>query len=226
MSPVASQPSARKVALVSAGISQYPAATHEPRSWSSPSSPAGTGVPSGSTIRASTSPIGVPMVVLTVSGESSGPEMIEAPEVSESPYRLDSLALGKAPRTRSASDGSRFDPPTTQVRIREVSISANDSAASSIVNMVGTPANRVIGFSAIARATRPGWNAGRSVNRPPETSEVPNAQVRPPTWLNGRRPSRLSALLCRYLSTCPMAEASRLRCVSVAPFGRPVVPEV
>ena len=93
--------------------------------------------------------------------------------------------------------------------------------------MVGTPSNTVTRSRSITCSAAAGLNLGISVRQAPDTTAAFSPQVCPKLWNSGRQPITTSSGP-RSSSVVAVTEAffRMLACVSSAPFGVPVVPEV
>ena len=136
------------------------------------------------------------------------------------------MAFGKPDWRRSSSAGSAFAPPEITSRTEAVSRLENCAPPSSTVCMVGTPI-QMVG----RKRSKASWiaalpKAGISTQHARASRHVMTPQVIPPTWLSGSATGSTSSASMRQCSTCARAAASCERCVSVAPFGCPVVPDV
>jgi hypothetical protein len=78
----------------------------------------------------------------------------------------------------------------------------------------------------MSRRAVAGENARGSTTVDRPTSAVVTVQVRPPTWFSGIALTYTSSGPADIRAACARPAPSRLACVSTAPFGRPVVPEV
>ncbi len=124
----------------------------------------------------------------------------------------------------STSTGSA-DPPEMQVR--RLLVSAVASVSSRAPYMVGTPSKIVTRCSSMIFRTAAGSKRGISASDAPDTTAALSPQVSPKTWNSGRQPMITSSGVVRMrASTVVRALESRLWCVSIAPLGCPVVPEV
>lgn len=93
--------------------------------------------------------------------------------------------------------------------------------------IVGTPRKTVTRSRCRIRSAAAGSNRGSRVRVAPATTAALRAQVCPKAWNSGRPPNRTSSGPIRIsVSTVVTALVDRLRWVSSAPFGVPVVPEV
>jgi len=93
--------------------------------------------------------------------------------------------------------------------------------------MLGTPMKIVALCSRMARAVVSGSKRGRGTMVQPKRRELSMHAVAAKAWNIGSTTRRMSSPGFRPRAvTVLVALLTRLRCVSMAPFGRPVVPEV
>ena len=113
-------------------------------------------------------------------------------------------------------------PPEMQTR----SEPASPSSWSSAVNMVGTPSNTVTASRSRIASALAASKRGSNVSVPPAASVALSAQVWPKAWKKGNAPSVTA--VSSMPKSAPLTSWLRIRfaCVSCAPFGVPVVPEV
>jgi hypothetical protein len=97
---------------------------------------------------------------------------------------------------------------------------------SSAVNIVGTPANTVAPSRSISSSSLSGAKRGSRVNSAPLTSAAFMTLFMPNTWKSGNVATVTSSGPMSTSSRAVEAPAARVACVSVAPFGVPVVPDV
>jgi hypothetical protein len=98
---------------------------------------------------------------------------------------------------------------------------------SSALNMVGTPANTVARWPAMSCSACLGSNLGSSARLAPDAIAAFSVQVWPKEWNSGRPPKMMSAgESCTRSVFITSVLVLRLACVSSAPLGWPVVPEV
>ena len=94
-------------------------------------------------------------------------------------------------------------------------------------NIVGTPSKIVTLSRAMTDSAFAPSKRGISVSVEPRSTVVFRPQVRPKTWNNGRQPMITSSgEFSSRVSAVVRALPARFACVSSAPFGCPVVPEV
>ncbi|GAB3844998.1 hypothetical protein GCM10027610_060420 [Dactylosporangium cerinum] len=118
-------------------------------------------------------------------------------------------------------------PPLNTRSSRYLPASPGAMAASIVVNIVGTPMNSVHPCFSIRSSARAASNRRISTTDAPASRQVPSPQMRPNEWCNGRPPSRTSsAVTPNGDSLVTMMFIVTLRWVSIAPLGRPVVPDV
>ncbi len=146
-------------------------------------------------------------------------------EVSESPYPSNTV-VEKVFSNRSRTTTGRDAPPETQSR-SSGSASARGAASSSWTYIVGTPKNSVARSRCIRSMAAAGSNRGCSSRVAPTRNVEFIDTVWPKVWNSGRQPITTSSRRIGFASNAFTVEFStRLRCVSRAPFGRPVVPLV
>ncbi len=93
--------------------------------------------------------------------------------------------------------------------------------------MVGTPSKTVTRWPAMIRRACSASNRGSRVRHAPAATATLSATVCPNTWNIGRPPKMTSSGRARTMSARDTSVLlMRLRWVSSAPFGWPVVPEV
>src|SRR5579862_5249388 len=92
--------------------------------------------------------------------------------------------------------------------------------------IVGTPKNIVAWYVVQASSTASTSNRGSRTTEEPASNDVYSATHRPCPWKMGRACTRRSSALHRHVREIDWLLASRFPCVSTAPLGAPVVPEV
>jgi hypothetical protein len=93
--------------------------------------------------------------------------------------------------------------------------------------MVGTPSKTVTRSRPSTVSALAASNRGTSVRHEPATTEALSPQVRPKQWNSGRQPiTTSSGVSSTRVSAAIRALLARFACVSSAPFGCPVVPDV
>ena len=97
---------------------------------------------------------------------------------------------------------------------------------SSALNIVGTPPNVVARSRSMTSRTLPGSKRGTSVSSPPACTVTFMIELMPKTWNSGSVATVTVSGPASTWSQPTRAAAARLACVSVAPFGVPVVPDV
>ena len=81
--------------------------------------------------------------------------------------------------------------------------------------------------SAASRATKASaLNSATTTTQPATRHMAAITAIRPVTWLAGTASAERSPGPSRWQACQCSAECTMLRCVSIAPLGRPVVPEV
>jgi hypothetical protein len=94
------------------------------------------------------------------------------------------------------------------------------------VNIVGTPWKSVTRSRSMIASARPASKREISVRHPPAVIVALSAQVWPKEWNRGSAPSVTSVSPSAWSEITARALRVRFSCVSSAPFGRPVVPDV
>ncbi len=92
--------------------------------------------------------------------------------------------------------------------------------------MEGTPRNTVAPCSPMARATWAGSKRGRGTKEKPCSRGVSMPTVAAKAWNMGSTTRRRSSSESSRAAVTLSVLETRLACVSMAPLGRPVVPEV
>ncbi|CAM5236589.1 hypothetical protein SFUMM280S_08526 [Streptomyces fumanus] len=93
--------------------------------------------------------------------------------------------------------------------------------------MVGTPIRTVHPSASIRSSASSAVNPPIRTSLAPARNVVPMPQIWPKVWDSGRQPSSTSAgRIAKGESIVVVTFITRLRWVSAAPLGRPVVPEV
>ena len=92
--------------------------------------------------------------------------------------------------------------------------------------IVGTPANVVTLSRSMSSSALPGSKRGSSVISPRARTATFITEFMPNTWNSGSVASATVSGPASTSSRAVSAPAARLACVSVAPFGVPVVPDV
>ena len=139
------------------------------------------------------------------------------------------------PKRRSnslcTSTGSA-DPPATATRTwsatRFTSTPESSSAPSRPQYIVGTPAKKVTPSCSISVSAGPASKRGSSTTVPPKAKPAFMITVWPKEWNSGSTHSSVSGLSASAPKSASLASALliMLRCISSAPLGWPVVPEV
>src|SRR6478735_2546289 len=157
------------------------------------------------------------------------------------PYPFDRLAVGIFSLSTRVSSGGYGAPPDDTIVRHDRSNESKSGCSSMRQNWVGTPDHADTRWSAVSRrctsgSQRPG---GGNTSDDPKREPVMRGGAVPEMWKNGV--AQIDAgggasgagggmLLSSIVTARPYAIAepmcTRLRCVSVAPFGRPVVPDV
>ena len=174
-------------------------------------------------MRRSTPGAGVP----TEPGLTTWPETCETtpPEVSVMPKPSSTSQPKRAANACSVSGGSGA-PPTCATRSFGTGAPAS-AARRSAMHIDGTPRNTSADSRCISASAASASKRGSSAMQAPVASAGLSTPARPKMWLNGAAPSSTSS--SRSRSSGPERKAALARrpaCVSSAPFGRPVVPEV
>ena len=115
-------------------------------------------------------------------------------------------------------------PPETQTLSDDVS--GSPGWLSIAVYIVGTPSNTVTRSRSMISSARPASKRGSSVSVPPTAIVAFSAQVCPKAWNSGSAPSVTVSASRSNSSTAVATLRIRFACVSCAPFGEPVVPDV
>ena len=97
---------------------------------------------------------------------------------------------------------------------------------SSAVYIVGTPAKEVTLSRSISSSALPGSKRGSSVSSPRARIAMFITEFMPNTWNSGSVASPTVSGPASTRSRAVSAPVARFACVSVAPFGVPVVPDV
>ncbi len=92
--------------------------------------------------------------------------------------------------------------------------------------VAGTPIIVVTRFSAISCSARAGSKAGSSTTVAPFHHASSGCTFQPPTWNCGSTCSTVSSALSPATRSKERFVQKQFACVSSAPFGFPVVPEV
>ena len=92
--------------------------------------------------------------------------------------------------------------------------------------IAGTPENEVTPSSANARSASAGSKRGTKSTRLPWWSAVPSTAPSPKMWLIGSGHQTCAPDPCGRCTVSEAATKVRLSCVSMTPFGVPVVPVV
>ncbi len=146
-------------------------------------------------------------------------------DVSDRPYPSRITVPNAFSNPCSTSTGSAAPPETHS---RSVDVSGAPAASWSIPTyMVGTPSNTVTLSRSITRSACAALNREISVRQAPDSTAAFSPQVWPKQWNSGRHPITTSSGPSPS-SVVAVTEAlrRRLACVSSAPLGVPVVPEV
>ena len=125
---------------------------------------------------------------------------------------------------RSCSSGASGAEPDTQSRRDASSPTRGESARRAYI--VGTPKNIVAPCVAAASSTASGENCGTRTAAPPHNIAPCRPTPRPCTWKSGSASTSRSAAVQRHAMRTASLLASTLPCVSIAPLGVPVVPDV
>ena len=131
-----------------------------------------------------------------------------------------------ASNARSTSTGSDA-PPEMHVRSEEVSGRWPRGTASIALYIVGTPRKTLTRSRSIIASALAGSKRGSSVRQAPAIRPAFIAAVWPKLWNSGSAPRITSSSVSRIsVSSFVFAFTYRFACVSSAPFGLPVVPDV
>ena len=119
------------------------------------------------------------------------------------------------------------EPAMMPVRRRDRSKRSNSGWSSSAMNIVGTPCSAVQRSSDTAASVAPAskTSPGNTIAAPLAT-QASTASTMPKQWYSGTGMHSRSASLKRIAAATAIALLTMLWCVSVAPFGWPVVPLV
>ena len=117
-------------------------------------------------------------------------------------------------------------PPDTHSSSADTSASAARRSFSIAAYIVGTPSNTVTRSRSMISSALPGSKRGSRVSTPPTAIVALSAQVWPKEWNNGSAPSMTARSSIPKRPTTTSTLRSRFSCVSSAPFGVPVVPDV
>ena len=118
-------------------------------------------------------------------------------------------------------------PPDTQRRRQETSNRSRSGWLSRAWYIVGTPSKIVTWSRWMISSALPASKRGIMVRQAPTFIAALSPQVWPKEWNSGRAPSRTSrSVPSNSVRTDTSQFLYRLSCVSSAPFGVPVVPDV
>ena len=119
-------------------------------------------------------------------------------------------------------------PPDMQRRSDEQSALSHDSEWSIALYIVGTPWKSVTRSRSMISSALSGSKRGSIVTVAPTLTALFIVQVWPNEWNSGSAPRSTSSSLdlAELLATTPFEFRYRFACVSSAPFGLPVVPDV
>ena len=119
------------------------------------------------------------------------------------------------------------EPPDAHVRRLLVSAWSAFGWLRIAAYIVGTPWKIVTWSRPSTSMALAGSKRGMSVRVQPRWTEVLSPQVRPKTWKRGRQPMMTSSSVISMMSAAERSALRwRLKCVSSAPLGLPVVPLV
>jgi hypothetical protein len=212
--------------------------TFGPRTWMSPSTPSGTAAPASSRISTSTVGSGRPTAVGNAS--SSSPLFRVASAVhSVRPYPTPIVveSWGIAAFASRMSAGEKVAPPPPPLRIDDRSYRPNSGWEITRWSMVGVNDQCVTRSASMRRMITTGSNRPivQTLFTPPTRNAIA-AVWRPETWKSGLDTSCTlgpasgaggsNIMLRRPWKKVMPSNAPTLRCVWIAPFGRPVVPLV
>ncbi len=181
----------------------------------------------GLTMRISVLGSAVPTVVTRSSSGSSARDMVMPGDDSVCPYTMVISGMCMRSTTRRMISMGQGDPAITPVRSEVRSQRANSGCSISAIYMAGTPYRAVarsrLTASRVASASN--WPEGR-MSAAPDTTDTIDPITDPKQWYSGTGAQIRSFSVA--FSPMPMAMPllSRLRWVSMAPLGEPVVPEV
>jgi len=115
-------------------------------------------------------------------------------------------------------------PPDTQIRSEVVSTSSGSWSIAEYI--VGTPSKTVTRSRSMMPRALPASKRGRSESEPPAAIAALSAHVWPKAWNSGSAPSSTASGPSSKSSRQTATFSVRFVCVSSAPLGVPVVPEV
>ena len=118
-------------------------------------------------------------------------------------------------------------PPDMQMRSDEQSAASHDAECSIALYIVGTPWKSVTLSRSMISSALSGSKRGSIVTVAPTLTALFIVHVCPNEWNSGSAPrSTSSSVISPSFSETPLEFLERFACVSSAPFGLPVVPDV
>ena len=135
------------------------------------------------------------------------------------------MAVPRAAHVSSSASGIGA-PPTTARRRLDRSARAKPGSCARKRYVAGTPIIVVTRFSSISRSARSGSNWRSRTTVAPFHHASSACTFHPPTWNCGSTCSTTSSCEIPVVRSKPRFVQKQFACVSSAPFGLPVVPEV
>ena len=117
-------------------------------------------------------------------------------------------------------------PPDAQTCRLDVSASPASGWWSIAEYIVGTPSNTVTRSRAMISSALPGSKRGIRVSMPPARTQALSPHVCPKEWNSGSAPRTTASSDSENRPRAISTLRRRLSCVSSAPLGVPVVPDV
>ncbi len=150
---------------------------------------------------------------------------VPIPVVSDSPYPSRIVAPNASSKPFRTSTGSG-DPPEMHRFKLETSWASRSGWLSNAEYIVGTPPKVVTWSRSMISSTFPGSKRGTSVIRPRALTVVFMIEFIPNTWNSGSVATTTESESASTRSRPTSEPQRRFLCVSAAPLGVPVVPEV
>ena len=145
---------------------------------------------------------------------------------SVSPHTLASTSFGNRSVISAGNAFGTGEPPMTNRRRVDRSASSAPSTVSMSRSIAATPANTVMRSSRMRRNAASARNTGMITQHAPADRNPTSCDTAPVAWNSGAAISvRSPGAAPMQLRTVP-ALNSRFAWVCIAPFGRPVVPDV
>ena len=124
------------------------------------------------------------------------------------------------------SEAGQGAAPTIKISMDERSVESNSGCCAMNKNIAGAPNMCVTLYDSIAANTAPGSKCRKRTSGLPICNADIVMTFRPPMWKSGAAVSNTSELFAPNARFAFTLFQTILPCVSIAPLGKPVVPEV